>query len=222
MDQEVGAHAPPQHCVGSSIMAVATDAPKLVCRNVWKLFGVGCRGLPEGLRRRAVADGDRSPAGLVGAVRDVNLEVRDGEIFVIMGLSGSGKSTWCAACRAWSSRPPARSSSTARTCSRPATTRMIEIRRHQMGMVFQHFALLPHLTVLANVAFPLEVQGVSRSRARSTGPQDDRSGRARRQGERRSRASFPAASSSASASPARSRSSRNCGFSTSRSRRSTR
>ncbi|HHZ09850.1 MAG TPA: ATP-binding cassette domain-containing protein, partial [Rhizobiales bacterium] len=41
-------------------------------------------------------------------------------------------------------------------------TRMIEIRRHQMGMVFQHFALLPHLSVLANVAFPLEVQGVPR------------------------------------------------------------
>jgi glycine betaine/proline transport system ATP-binding protein len=39
---------------------------------------------------------------------------------------------------------------------------MIEIRRHQMGMVFQHFALLPHLTVLANVTFPLEVQGVGR------------------------------------------------------------
>jgi glycine betaine/proline transport system ATP-binding protein len=39
---------------------------------------------------------------------------------------------------------------------------MIELRRHKMGMVFQHFALLPHLTVLGNVAFPLEVQGVDR------------------------------------------------------------
>ncbi|GAB1364953.1 hypothetical protein MASR1M32_41890 [Rhodobacter sp.] len=40
--------------------------------------------------------------------------------------------------------------------------RMVEIRRHRMGMVFQHFALLPHLTVLENVAFPLEVQGMAR------------------------------------------------------------
>jgi glycine betaine/proline transport system ATP-binding protein len=40
---------------------------------------------------------------------------------------------------------------------------MIEIRRHKMGMVFQHFALLPHLTVLQNVAFPLEVQGMARA-----------------------------------------------------------
>jgi glycine betaine/proline transport system ATP-binding protein len=44
--------------------------------------------------------------------------------------------------------------------------RMIEIRRHQMGMVFQHFALLPHLTVLDNVAFPLDIQGMSRPHAR--------------------------------------------------------
>jgi glycine betaine/proline transport system ATP-binding protein len=45
---------------------------------------------------------------------------------------------------------------------------MIELRRHKMGMVFQHFALLPHMTVLQNVAFPLEVQGLDRAeRARS-------------------------------------------------------
>ena len=42
--------------------------------------------------------------------------------------------------------------------------KLIELRRHKMGMVFQHFALLPHLTVLSNVAFPLEIQGMDRAR----------------------------------------------------------
>ncbi|HLT00712.1 MAG TPA: ATP-binding cassette domain-containing protein, partial [Geminicoccaceae bacterium] len=69
-----------------------TDAPvKLACERVWKLFG------PEPERFLAAhpepAAADLARAGLIGAVRDVSLEIRTGEIFVIMGLSGSGKST---------------------------------------------------------------------------------------------------------------------------------
>ena len=58
----------------------------------------------------------------------------------------------------------AASCSMAATCSRPANAELIDIRRHKMSMVFQHFALLPHLTVLDNIAFPLAVQGVGRAR----------------------------------------------------------
>ncbi len=101
-------------------------------------------------------------AGLIGAVRGVNIEIHEGEIFIIMGLSGSGKST-VVRCLSRLIEP---------TCGEilfdgsnlleASAKELIEIRRHKMGMVFQHFALLPHLTVLGNVAFPLEIQGVDR------------------------------------------------------------
>jgi glycine betaine/proline transport system ATP-binding protein len=68
---------------------------------------------------------------------------------------------WSAACRGWSSRPPGEILFEGRDLLRASPRELIEIRRHKMGMVFQHFALLPHLSVLQNVAFPLEVQGIA-------------------------------------------------------------
>ncbi|MEQ9609565.1 MAG: betaine/proline/choline family ABC transporter ATP-binding protein [Kiloniellaceae bacterium] len=136
---------------------------KLACRGVWKLFGEGAE--------RFLAQQGETPglaailaAGLVGAVRDANIEVRQGEIFVIMGLSGSGKST-LVRCLSRLIEPTAGEILfEGRDLLRASEREMIQIRRHKMGMVFQHFALLPHLSVLQNVAFPLEVQGVARER----------------------------------------------------------
>jgi glycine betaine/proline transport system ATP-binding protein len=100
---------------------------------------------------------------LIAAVRAATLDVYRGEIFVIMGLSGSGKST-LVRCLSRLIEPTAGAVIFEGRDLLKATEReMIEIRRHKMGMVFQHFALLPHLTVLGNVAFPLAVQGIDRA-----------------------------------------------------------
>ena len=134
--------------------------PKLVCRNVWKIFGSGAADFLKA-SGGAPSPEAMSATALVGAVRDVNIEVRAGEIFVIMGLSGSGKST-LVRCLSRLVEPTAGEILfNGENLLAASDNRMIEIRRHQMGMVFQHFALLPHLSVVANVAFPLEVQGVS-------------------------------------------------------------
>ncbi len=136
---------------------------KLECRSVWKLFGAGAEDFLKGQGHNALDDAKLAEAGIIGAVRNVNLKVREGEIFVIMGLSGSGKST-LVRCMSRLIEPTAGeilfNGEDLLSANRK---RMIAIRRHHMGMVFQHFALLPHLSVLGNVAFPLEVQGIDRA-----------------------------------------------------------
>jgi glycine betaine/proline transport system ATP-binding protein len=135
--------------------------PKLICRNVWKLFGDhAARLLAETGGAPELAQ--IAEAGLVSAVRAVDLEVRESEIFVIMGLSGSGKST-LVRCMSRLVEPTAGEILfDGKNLLSATDAQMIDIRRHRMGMVFQHFALLPHMTVLDNVAFPLEVQGIAR------------------------------------------------------------
>ncbi len=136
---------------------------KLACHNVWKVFGANSAAA------LAASGGNPSlqqlqSAGLVPAVRDASLEVAEGEIFVIMGLSGSGKST-LVRCMSRLIEPTAgQVIFNGQNLLAATEAEMIQIRRHKMGMVFQHFALLPHLNVLDNVAFPLSVQGVPRAR----------------------------------------------------------
>ncbi len=139
------------------------DAAKIACRGVWKLFGDNAgrflathSGMPS---HDALLE-----AGLIGAVRDASFSVGEGEIFVIMGLSGSGKST-LVRCMSRLIEPTAGAIIFEdQDLLKTSDKALIEIRRHKMGMVFQHFALLPHLTVLGNVAFPLEIQGVGRAK----------------------------------------------------------
>ncbi|MGO1118083.1 quaternary amine ABC transporter ATP-binding protein [Rhodovibrionaceae bacterium A322] len=134
---------------------------KLACKNVWKLFGPGAESFLEGHASSPSLD-EIHQAGLIGAVRAANLEVYQGEIFVIMGLSGSGKSTLVRCLSRLIEPTGGEILFEDQDLLKASEKEMIDIRRHKMGMVFQHFALLPHLTVLQNVAFPLEIQGIDR------------------------------------------------------------
>jgi glycine betaine/proline transport system ATP-binding protein len=131
---------------------------KLSCRHIWKLFGEDADTFLAG---RASPDSEAlAAAGLVGAVRDVSLDVAEGEIFIVMGLSGSGKSTLLRCLSRLIEPSAGEVMFEGRDLLKAGEREMIDIRRHKMGMVFQNFALLPHLSVLDNVAFPLAVQGV--------------------------------------------------------------
>ncbi|MFO1131448.1 MAG: betaine/proline/choline family ABC transporter ATP-binding protein [Hyphomicrobiales bacterium] len=134
---------------------------KLSCHNLWKVFGPNAAQVLASHGGK-VTTADLERAHLVGAVRNVSIEVREGETFIIMGLSGSGKST-LVRCLSRLIEPTAGELSVdGQDLLKATEAELIDIRRHKMGMVFQHFALLPHLNVLDNVAFPLLIQGVDR------------------------------------------------------------
>ena len=133
---------------------------KLRCTKVWKVFGPQAAEFLAARDNTATSE-DLAAAKLIGAVRDASIEVREGEIFVIMGLSGSGKSTLLR-CVSRLVEPTAGCVEVdGKDLMKASVDELIDIRRHKMGMVFQHFALLPHLTVLENVAFPLSIQGTN-------------------------------------------------------------
>lgn len=98
--------------------------------------------------------------GCTIAVRNANLEIEEGEMFVIMGLSGSGKSTLVRCINRLNEPSMGEIWLSGRNITSLSDKELLQIRRKEMAMVLQHFGLLPHRTVLSNIAFGLELQGV--------------------------------------------------------------
>ena len=134
---------------------------KLSCEGVWKFFGDNAGSIKSAITGTPDVQALQR-AGLIAAVQNATFAINEGEIFIIMGLSGSGKST-LVRCLTKLVEPTAGSVvfNGENLLSMPEKE-LIEVRRHKMGMVFQHFALLPHLSVLDNVAFPLSIRGIKR------------------------------------------------------------
>jgi len=105
----------------------------------------------------------RRKTGCVAAVRDVSFEVFPGEVFVVMGLSGSGKSTLVRTLIRLIEPTAGRIELDGRDVTAADKAALLQLRRHFASMVFQHFGLLAHRTVLDNAAFGLEVQGVPKA-----------------------------------------------------------
>jgi glycine betaine/proline transport system ATP-binding protein len=142
---------------------VSGESRFLLCDNVWKVYGPQADTYLSN-RETPPSSEELSAAGLIAAVRGVTLAISQGEIFVVMGLSGSGKSTLLR-CMTRLVEPSAGSILLGGVNLLNATEReLMQIRREKMGMVFQNYALMPHLTALENVAFPLKVQGVARAK----------------------------------------------------------
>ncbi len=136
------------------------SAPVISCRNVWKLFGSKPEAYLESAQGRSFEEIRRD--GYIAAVRDVSIDVGRGEMLVIMGLSGSGKSTLVRCMSRLIDITGGEVVVDGLDVMSLNERELIELRRRKMGMVFQSFGLLPHRTVLDNVAFPLEMRGQDR------------------------------------------------------------
>jgi len=140
------------------------DADRSVCvevRDLWKVFGARAEEIvsdPD--MRRASKEEILKQTGCVVGLRGLSFEVQRGEFFVLMGLSGSGKSTLIR-CIIRLAQPTAGSIIIdGEDIVSFDDEKLANLRRHTTGMVFQHFGLLPHRSVLDNVAYGLKVRGV--------------------------------------------------------------
>ena len=137
--------------------------------NCSKVFGRRAQQALE-MRRsgKSKAEVERATGATIG-VYDANIDVQQSEIFVIIGLSGSGKSTLLRLINRLIDPTEGEIYLDGDHISRMPTKQLREIRRRKVGMVFQHFGLLPNRTVVDNVTFGLEVQGASSSERKKAG-----------------------------------------------------
>ena len=134
--------------------------PKLSIRNVFKIFGDypedAFRFLEQGYEKDAIFE----KTGQTIGVHDASFDIHEGEIFVIMGLSGSGKSTMVRLLNRLIEPTSGQILFNGKDIAKMSDEALREVRRKQISMVFQSFALMPHMTVLQNAAFGLELSSM--------------------------------------------------------------
>ena len=129
------------------------------CESVYKIFGANAEKMLQNASGNVDAKKFQE-AGCIVGVNNASFEVSKGEMLVVMGLSGSGKSTLLRCISRLTDATSGKIYIDGQDLLKLNNKELIELRRNKMGMVFQSFALLPHKTVLENIAFPLQIKGI--------------------------------------------------------------
>jgi len=137
------------------------ESNKIVVKNLYKIFGddnaQGMDLLRSGLDKEEIL----KQTSMVVGVSDVNFSIRQGEIFVVMGLSGSGKSTLVRLLNRLIEPTQGQILFDEIDITLMSDKELTAFRRKEVNMVFQSFALMPHMNVIENVAFGLELAGIT-------------------------------------------------------------
>lgn len=134
---------------------------KLSVKNLYKVFGENPKRAFPLLEKGIDKDEIFNQTGLTVGVNDVSLDINEGEIFVIMGLSGSGKSTLVRLLNRLIEPTKGHVYIGDRDIAAISDKELRKVRRKSLSMVFQSFALMPHMTIIENTAFGLELSGVA-------------------------------------------------------------
>lgn len=146
--------------MSSQAKTTTSDKAVIRCDSVYKIFGDNADSMLKSAK--GVVDAAKfHQAGCIVGVNNATFEVHKGELLIIMGLSGSGKSTLLRCISRLTKATAGNIYIDGEDILSMNNKQLIEMRRNKMGMVFQSFALLPHKTVLENIAFPLQVKGMS-------------------------------------------------------------
>ena len=141
-------------------MSDNNQLPVIKCESVYKIFGNNAKKLLEDSNGNVDAKTFQD-AGCIVGVNNASFDVKKGEMLVVMGLSGSGKSTLLRCISRLTDATAGKIFIDGDDLLSMNSKELIELRRNKMGMVFQNFALLPHKTVLENIAFPLQIKGTN-------------------------------------------------------------
>ena len=137
-----------------------SSQPVIKCESVYKIFGANADKMLRESNGNVNAQTFQE-AGCIVGVNNASFEVSKGEMLVVMGLSGSGKSTLLRCISRLTDATAGKIFVEGQDLLSLKNKELIELRRNKMGMVFQSFALLPHKTVLENIAFPLQIKGIN-------------------------------------------------------------
>ena len=142
--------------------------PILEVKGLYKVFGEDTDRAFTMISEGANKDKVFEETGLTIGVNDVSLSIKEGEIFVIMGLSGSGKSTLVRLLNRLIEPTKGNVLLRGKDIAHISEDELREVRRNNISMVFQNFALMPHMTVIENAAFGLELAGVELSKRKQS------------------------------------------------------
>lgn len=135
---------------------------KISVKNLYKVFGTNIKQAMKLLEEGHEKEHIHEKTGATVGVQSASFDIRTGEIFVIMGLSGSGKSTMVRMLNRLIEPTAGQVVIDGEDITAMSDDQLVKMRRKKMSMVFQSFALMPHLTVLQNAAFGLELDGADK------------------------------------------------------------
>lgn len=139
---------------------IGDEKSQIVINDLWKVFGRDPKRVINSSLKDKSKEEIRKKTGCVVGMRNISLEIKKGEFYILMGLSGSGKSTLIRNLIRLVNPSSGTIHINGENVTRMNSEELLHFRRRTFGMVFQHYGLLPHMTVLDNAAYGLKVKGL--------------------------------------------------------------